>query len=110
LEEKILESHELERVISVGKDYIEELSRVFESSKEDEQAKTVPREQFLCNILDDSYFSSLIDNVVRVSPTGTEETLDQLMHRVNTTFKNEVIQFSEFLSHFTSRGSLREDE
>lgn len=94
----------------MAKDFIEELERVFESSKEEPEEKIVPREHFLCQILDDSYFSSLLDDVVRTSPTGQEETLDQLMHRVNTTFKSESILFSEFLAHFTRKGCLADGE
>ena len=66
---------------------IENLYRVFLKSKEKgrEHLNHVNREGFLVNILEDSYFESRLDNIVRESVDSEQETLDQIMERINTT-------------------------
>lgn len=51
------------------------------------------REAYLINILNDSYFESRLDDVVRQSIDNESETLDQIMERINTTHASETIEW-----------------
>lgn len=91
-------------------DWIENLLRVFDRSKEKRDYNGVAREHFLVMILEDRWFEPRLDHVVRESIDGVAETLDQILERINTSFKSEVIEWDEFLSFFTRRGQIRDSE
>jgi hypothetical protein len=64
----------------------------------------------LVNIAEDEYFDKRIDDFVRESLDKEKETLDQILFRINTTHKSPTINWEDFLSFFTRRGKLRENE
>lgn len=70
----------------------------------------VNREDLLVKICEDPYFDKRIDDFVRESVDGEKETLDQILFRINTSHKEPTINWEQFLSFFTRRGKLRENE
>ena len=87
IEKDVLDIAAQGAVVNMPNEMIENLYRVFLKSKEKgrEHLNYVNREGFLVNILEDSYFESRLDNVVRESVDSEQETLDQIMERINTT-------------------------
>lgn len=112
IEKDALEYIEQETHVNLSSEWIENFRRCFMQSKEKgrESQDQVDRENFFVRIIEDNYFESRIDDVVRESLDGERETLDQILFRINTTHKSVTINWEEFLSFFTRRGKLRENE
>ena len=93
---------------------IENFQRVFLKTASKQKApinnESVPREEFLINILEDSYFAIRLDQIVRQSLDGETESLDFIMDRINKNHFPNKIEFQQFLSFFTRRGKLRDSE
>jgi len=87
----------------MGKEYHKKLLDIFnkleeKASKNGEKTNFVPREPFLIDILEDPWFELRLDEVVRVSVDGEEETLDQILERINTTHKTESTEDKDLIS------------
>ncbi len=73
--------------------------------------EAVPREAFLENVVDDPQFDDAkLEEIVRVTVDGDQETLDALLLRVSTEHKAETIRWDQFLEFFCRRGKLRDSE
>ena len=80
------------------------------ASSQPDNGQSVDRETFLVNVLEDDFFESRLDCVVRESIDGDKETLDNILERINTTHTSEVIDMDQFLQYFCRRGMVRESE
>lgn len=93
---------------------IDNFQRVFLKTASKQKAPInndlVPREEFLINLLEDNYFSIRLDQIVRRSLDGENESLDFIMDRINKNHTPDKIEFQQFLSFFTRRGKLRDSE
>lgn len=58
-----------------------------------ENIDLVDREELLVKVCEDPYFEKRIDDFVRESVDGEKETLDQILFRINTTFKSETVNW-----------------
>lgn len=96
----------------MGKDILNKLKEVFDSSKErgQEQVDEVEAAELIANIAEDVYFEAQLNTAVRENVDGQKETLESLLHRVLKFNKEPTIQWHTFLGYFTKRGRLRESE
>lgn len=101
-----------EVIVQLGKEVIDNFKRVFHLSKEKgmEHIDEAPVEDLLAEVADDVYFEPLMDLAIRESVDGEKETLDQLLYRVQNSHKEDNIKWIEWLSYFTKRGRLRDNE
>lgn len=101
-----------EVIVQLGKEVIDNFKRVFNLSKEKgmEHLDEAPMEELLAEVADDVYFEPLMDLTIRESVDGEKETLDQLLYRVQNSHKDDMIKWLEWLSYFTKRGRLRDNE
>ena len=112
IEKDALEYIEQETHVNLSSEWIDNFRRCFMQSKDKGKESTdqVDRENILVNIAEDEYFDKRIDDFVRESLDKEKETLDQILFRINTTHKSPTINWEDFLSFFTRRGKLRENE
>jgi hypothetical protein len=112
MEKEAIEILHEEVVVVMGKDMINKLKEVFDSSKERgrEHIDEVETAEFISNIAEDQYFESQLATFVRENVDGQKETLENLLHRVLKNHKEPVIQWHTFLGFFTKRGKLRDNE
>jgi uncharacterized protein YrrD len=78
IEKDVLDIANQGAVVNLPNEMIENLYRVFLKSKEKgrEHLSFVLREGYLVNILEDVYFESKLDSIVRLSVDNEPETLD----------------------------------
>ena len=88
IEQDVLTTHDQGCVICMPEDWLQNFIKVFDASKKKqeegaaspsekkEEQQSVPREQFLVNILENDWFEPRLDEVVRVSVDGENESLD----------------------------------
>ena len=124
IEEDVVNTNDLARVITLPKEWTENFLRIFNKAYSNQnqsrqtngdQEPSVKREPFLIDILEDAWFEERLDEVVRVTVDNEPETLDQILERINTYHgeNNEdttQITFSKFRGFFCKRGHLRPGE
>lgn len=121
IEEDVVDTNDLARVITLPKEWTENFLRIFNKALQNQnqsrqtngdQEPSVKREPFLIDILEDPWFEERLDEVVRVTVDNEPETLDQILERINT-YQGEnhedttQITFSKFRGFFCKRGHLR---
>ena len=112
IEKETQELWENEVVVNISNDMIENLRRVFMSSKkrDEEHLEDVVCEDYLYDICDDPYMDKKLDVIVRETTDGDRESLDNLLMRVSKEHKEERIEWVQFMVFFTKRGKLRPNE
>lgn len=91
---------------------LDKLKEVFDNCKEKDKKDIdeCEAEELVHSIAEDPYFEQQLDTEVRESLDGVKETLEGLLIRVKTTYKDPIIQWHTFLGFFCKRGRLREGE
>jgi len=101
-----------EVIVILAKEMLDKLKEVFDNCKEKDKKELdeCEAQELVHSIAEDEYFERQLDTVVRESLDGVKETLESLLIRVKTTFKEPVIQWHSFLGFFSKRGRLRDTE
>jgi len=91
---------------------LDKLKEVFDSCKEKGKrtGDECEAEELVHSIAEDEYFEKQLFTVVRENVDCEKETLEDLLIRVKTTFKERDIQWHTFLGFFSKRGRLRDNE
>ena len=112
IEKEAQELWENEIVVNMSSDMIENLRRVYMTSKkrDEEHLEDVICEDYLYNICDDPYLDKKLDVIVRETTDEDRESLDNLLMRVSKEHKSDRIEWMQFLVYFTKRGNLRPNE
>lgn len=112
LEKDATEALSQEVVVILAKEMLDKLKEVFDNCKEKDKKDIdeCEAEELVHSIAEDEYFEQQLNTFVRESLDGVKETLESLLIRVKTTFKEPVIQWHTFLGFFSRRGRLRENE
>lgn len=112
LEKEGCEALNQEVIVILAKEMIDKLKEVFDNCKEKDKKDIdeCETEELVHSIAEDEYFENQLFTFVRESIDGVKETLEGLLIRVKTTFKEPVIQWHTFLGFFSKRGRLRDNE
>ncbi len=99
-----------ETEIILAPEIIQKMKEIFDFCKDKESDHEVDIQTLLGTIGNDESFEGFMQEVVRETVDGDEETLENLFTRVLTDYQEDTVTWNTFVGFFTKRGKLRGPE
>lgn len=101
-----------ETIVNLKQDMIDSLRRVYQQSKlrGEEDLPDTETEEFFYAICGDPYLEKKLGTIVRETTDEEREVLDNFLVKVEREHGQKRIHWDQFMTYFTRRGKLRQDE